>query len=338
MTGQAVVNGRSGAIRVAISGASHWHLSLYLPTLLELEDVRVVAVSDSNIRVAAEISDSLGCAPYDDYREMCFASNPDFVLAFEQHANMYALGVFLAEQRIPFIMEKPCGVSYEEVANLAAACASRNVFAAVPFVWRLSELVGVMRERFDDDAINYLMLRWIAGTPQRYLDSDCAWMLDSHSAGGGCTLNLSVHLLDLARVLMGPEIRVENASMSARAFGYDVEDYSNITLRSGSKRATIETGYLLPATHSTFDMHFSVVAGSHYLVAQAPDAVTITDADGCVEQLKAAATNVQHYPVFVRDTLRRWRRGEPPVAGMEDMVHVMRLVEDAYRLAGSITD
>jgi hypothetical protein len=44
---------------------------------------------------------------------------------------------------------------------------------------------------------------------------------------------------------------------------------------------------------------------------------------------------VPHYPVFVRDALRRVREGEPPLASLTDMAAAMDLVQEAYRRGGS---
>jgi predicted dehydrogenase len=206
------------------------------------------------------------------------------------------------------------------------------VFASVPFVWRQSELLALMRERFADEQISYLSFRWIAGPPSRYRDSGCGWMLDPARSGGGCTINLSVHLFDLARLLFGPGTEVATALMGNAAYRLPVEDYSLVALRNGDRTFTVETGYLLPGAHSQFDMRFSIKAGSHYLIATGPTEVRIVAEDGTREVVRAHTTNVAHYPVFVRDVLRRARAGEAPVAGLDDMAEVLDLVEDAYRI------
>jgi hypothetical protein len=36
----------------------------------------------------------------------------------------------------------------------------------------------------------------------------------------------------------------------------------------------------------------------------------------------------------LRDALARWQNGEPPAAGIEDCYRAMRLVDEAYDIAG----
>jgi predicted dehydrogenase len=319
-------------LRAAVIGASHWHLDLFLPTLLEQPDDPLVGVADGDASVAEGLGKRLDCAWSSDYRRLCDQAEPDFVLALGAHDQMAVEAEFLIERGVPFVMEKPCGTNAAQAHRLAARASQAGVFAAVPFVWRQSELLALMRERFADDEIDYLSFRWIAGPPGRYLDSGCGWMLDPARSGGGCTINLSVHLFDLARVLLGGDVAVAAATMSNAAYRLAVEDYSVVALGSGARRFLVETGYLLPGPHSNFDMRFSVKAGEHYLIATGPTEVEIVGPDGEREHVRAHTTNVPHYPVFLRDALRRVRAGEPPLASLHDMAAVLDLVEDAYRI------
>ena len=321
-------------MRVAVVGASHWHLDLFLPTLQELPEVSLVGVSDRDAAVARRLGEQLGCTWSDSHERLLDDAEPDFVLALGSHAEMPAEAERLLDRGIPFAMEKPCGIDAKQVRRLAERAAAAGAFAAVPFVWRQSELLAVMRERFADDEISYLSFRWIAGPPTRYVESGCGWMLDPAQSGGGCTINLSVHMIDLARVLFGDPVTVAAAVMGNAAYGLPVEDHSLVTLRSGGRTFHVETGYLMPAPHSTFDMRFSVKARDHYLIATGPADVEIVGPDGAVEHVRAHTTNVPHYPVFVRDVLRRVREGEPPLASLSDMAAAMDLVQEAYRMGG----
>lgn len=318
-------------VRAAVIGASHWHLDLFLPALLD--SAEVVGVSDPSGDKARRIGERIGCAWSDSYEDLCTETKPDFVLALGEHADMDGEARYLLEHGIPFAMEKPCGLTAAGVHELAAWAATENAFAAVPFVWRQSELLREMRARFDDSAIDYLSFRWIAGPPSRYLDAGCEWMLDPARAGGGCTINLGVHLLDLAGVVLGSGTRVETAVMSNAAHGLSIEDYSLVVLRNGKRTMVAETGYLRPGPTSEFDMRFTIKAREHYLVATGPRDIEVLGPDGA-ERVRAFTTNVPHYPVFVRDVLHRLETGQPPLASMSDMAAAMDLVEDAYRIAG----
>ncbi len=320
-------------IRTAVIGCSHWHLDLYLRPLLESVEAEVVAVSDPALARAQAVADRVGCRAYADYRDLCAETRPDFVVALGRHCDMPDEGRFLIEEGIPFAMEKPCGLNATQVEELAVLAASRAAFAAVPFVWRQSGLVSLLQDRLAGDRITNLSLRWIAGLPTRYIEAGCEWMLDPTLSGGGCTINLSVHFVDLLRWLTGAEPELEAVIMSNAAHKYPIEDYSLLGMRAGDVICIAETGYLYPAPSSVFDMRFSIRADRHYVVATGPDRVEVSLPDGTCDVAKVFTTNVPYYPTFIDDVLRRLRNGSPPLAGLDDMLAVMRIVDRAYEAA-----
>jgi len=178
--------------------------------------------------------------------------------------------------------------------------------------------------------------RFIAGFPQRYRTAGNDWMLDPALSGGGCTINLSPHFLDLALALMGPEVAVTEAVMSNAAWGEKIEDYSCVTLARGRDRCVIETGYLFPAPTSTFDMHYAIRTPQRYIVAHDPETIEIVENDGDRATRKMLTTNVPHYRTFVFDAVARVRAGKPPLASLSDYVPVARLVDAAYAKAGPL--
>jgi predicted dehydrogenase len=242
---------------------------------------------------------------------------------------------FLIDEKIPFALEKPCGLNEHDVAGIAEAAQKAGAFAAVPLVFRNGDFIELLRESARD-GIQYMSWRFIAGPPQRYRDAGCDWMLDPALSGGGCTINLAVHFFDLALALMGPEIAVHRATMSNAAWHERIEDYSTVTLARGADRCLIETGYLFPAPTSTFDMHYAIRSPRRYIVARDPETIEIVETDGRRETRKCFTTNVPHYRTFVFDAIARVRAGRPPLASLSDMVPVMRLVDAAYQKVGAL--
>jgi predicted dehydrogenase len=320
-------------MRVAIIGASHWHLPLYLEPLLEVPGAKVVGVSDPSQAVVAALSQRLDCVGDVDFRALCRRVKPDFVLALGRHVDMPDQARFLIAERIPFALEKPCGLNQQDVAELARLAEQAGAFAAVPLVIRNGDFYQTLRAFRGTDGFQYMTWRFIAGFPSRYLEAGCDWMLDPALSGGGCTMNLAPHFFDLCHLLLGPDAQVRDATMSNAAFGFPVEDYSVVTLGRGRDLCVVETGYLYPAPTSTFDMHFALRSPARYIVAHGPETVEIVDASGKREMRKLLTTNVPHYRTFVFDVLERMRSGAAPLASLSDMVPVMRIVDDAYAMA-----
>ena len=106
-------------IRVAIIGASHWHLPLYLDPLLEVPGAQVVGVADPDATVVDALAARLDCAGDTDFRALCRRVKPDFVIALGRHRQMAKIAHDLLDAGYPFMMEKPMGVNAQEVQTIA---------------------------------------------------------------------------------------------------------------------------------------------------------------------------------------------------------------------------
>lgn len=321
-------------MKVVFIGASHWHLDLYLAPLLDVPGVELVGISDPDPEVTRVLSARLGCEADVDFRRLCRKLKPDFVFALGRHIDMPHEAEFLIAEGIPFALEKPCGTSRRDVARVAGQAERANVFAAVPLVFRNGDFAGhLIRQKAKED-FHYMTFRFIAGFPARYRAAGCSWMLDPALSGGGSTINLAVHFLDLGRTLLGPDVRVLGATMANTAWREPVEDYSIVTLERDGALCVIETGYLYPAPTSSFDMHYAFRSPSKYLIAHDPQTAESLDNDGASRTWRTVTTNVPHYRTFVADVLDRVKTGKKPLASLADMVPVMELIEDAYAKTG----
>ncbi len=318
-------------MRIVLIGVSHWHTPFYLDPALDMPDVQVIGVADPDLARAEPVATRAGCPAFVDYQSMCDRLRPDFAFALGRHCDMAEEARFLIDRRIPFAMEKPCGLNSMELQDIAARAADAKLFAAVPFVLRHCELIDTIREVAAGEALQYITFKFVGGMVDRYHQQQVEWMLDRATSGGGPLLNLGVHHLDLCRVLL-PDVKlhVVGAAMSNHTAHLTIEDHAAVLLRGGGTTCLVETGYLYPAPNSVFDMHYSIRTDHHYFAARDNHTLEIVRDDRSRETREMPLTNVSFYPIFVRDTLRRLREGQPPIADLQDMVAAMDLVQAAY--------
>lgn len=318
-------------MRIVLIGVGHWHTPFYLDPSLELPDVVVAGVSDPDRQRAEQVATRARCPAFTDYREMCAELRPDFVFALGRHCDMAEEARFLIDSRIPFAMEKPCAVTSAEAHDIAARAAKAGVFAAVPFVLRHCPLIDTIREVAAGESLQYINFKFVGGMVDRYHQQRVEWMLDRATSGGGPLLNLGVHHLDLCRVLLdNAPLQVVGATMSNNTAQLNIEDHAMVLLRGGGATCMVETGYLYPAPNSVFDMHYSIRTEHHYFAARDNHTLEIVTDDRKRTTREMPLTNVFFYPAFVRDTLRRVRAGEKPLADLDDMAAAMDLVQAAY--------
>ncbi len=290
----------------------------------------IVGVSDSSRTVAERVAGELGVPGYIEPQRL-LASKPDFAFAFGPHVDLPALGRLLVDADVPFLIEKPAGLTARDVIALRDRARARRLHVGTGFNFRVSDWFKRLRELTAEDPATVARFAFISGPPERYPRLGCDWMLDPARSGGGCTINLAGHLIDMFRIFTGSDPSVQAALMSNMTWGEPIEDYSAITLRSERAVGIVETGYGFPGELGTFDLLFSLRTARSYVVVRSDDVVEITDQRTFeVEVLKTPTGNFRWYPAFVAESLDRVERGLPPVADLDDLVAAMRVIDAAY--------
>lgn len=311
-------------LKIAFLGVSHWHVPLYFPGLPE---GAVIAVSDPSADIADRFASQLSCRSFTDWRALLDEMRPDFVFAFAPHNEMAAMALELIARKLPFAIEKPLGMSADEVAKVVAAAEESNAFCAIPFVWRYSDTVARLKESLLSGKIIHMSYRFIAGPPSRYLVSS-PWMLSSETAGAGCMTNLGVHFIDMALHLTDSASADVLSSAYQYNGEYDIEIYGSSLLRMENDASLVlETGYAYPMDEeSKRENHWCIVTENGYY----------TLAENCLEareygkepvRISLSTDSDVYYPKFAAATLDDYVNGRTPRASLKEMLTVRRILD-----------
>jgi predicted dehydrogenase len=298
-----------------------------------MPDVALVAVQDSDGALARKRAAEVGNPQvFTDYIRMLEETKPDFVMALGRHRQMARIAHDLLDRRVPFLMEKPMGISAEEVQSVADKAARTGVFAAVPLSQRYQPFAIRARElmaagRFGP--LSHIYVRINRPGPARYPAWDSGWMLDPAEAGGGCLRNLGPHGLDIFLHLTGEDARVTGAQISTRAHGQRVEDYASVLLRSSTGvLGTVEVGNGFPRVGTDGEWK---IAGRDAILTVKDNVMRLATADG--DEVTPGTEIEAPYYTTIRDALDCWQRGAPAPVGAADCARVARLIDQAYALA-----
>lgn len=325
-------------MKVAILEASHWHVPLYLDSL-EANGIEVVAVSDPENVKGQAIAERFKSKFYASSRELLDSETIDFGFAFGRHSEMPALAEELIARKIPFALEKPCGISMSQVTRLRKLAEEANVYCAVPFIFRMSDLLSTLEgiEGRIPSNFNYMSVRFIVGSPERYNVAGSGWALDPQFSGGGSTINVATHFIDFFRLITGKEVVRVSAIMNSRTHHGDVEDYSLLTMQTeDGVTGLVETGYSFPSTADE-QREFSFTFSSDRMYAKSgPDRIEIRDRkdlNGGTRSLRLRLETDVYYPLFVKQVLAECRTGVKPIASLRDAEAVMQVMDAAYASA-----
>ncbi len=320
------------SLRIAFLGVSHWHAPIYYRPAVRLPGVRVVGVSDPSRKVAEAVGSELEAPAFSEVPALLSAARPDFVFVFGRHCDMTATADLLIDAGLPFLLEKPGGLTAARVAALRERVQAKGLHVGTGFNYRVSEMYARILAVIGTDAVTHAAFRFIAGGPSRYREGGCAWMLDPALSGGGPTINLAPHFMDMFRTFTRSAPHEVVALMGHHTYELPIEDYSAVLLRSERAVCTIETGYTYPAAQSgVFDLRFSLRTSRHYIVVRSDNVIEIhRSSDGHREEILTPTSNIVWYPLFVTETLKRFVEGRPPVADLNALVAAMEIVDAAY--------
>ena len=325
--------------RVALVETTHWHAPLYFPAL-EAGGIRVVGVVDETGLSGATVGRRFGCPVYTDLPALLAAQIVDFAFVFGRHTDMPHLARVLIERRIPFAIEKPCGIRAADVEMLADLADDAGVFVSIPFIFRLSDTYEIIKKETGGTDLDHASFRFVAGPPRRYLDSGNGWMLDPAISGGGPLINLGIHFIDLFRLLAGEPVIAASADSTKHIHALPIEDFISLRLRTASgKICTLECGYTFPSDREIQrEWTFSARFGDTYLLSGA-DSIAVhsvaSDGRGEMRLVPARHETDDYYPLFVTRSLEAAFAGSSPLASLRDAASALRIVEAAYRSAGS---
>lgn len=323
-------------VKIAILEASHWHVPLYLKAF-ESDDVELVAVSDPDNAMGPKIAERFSANFYQDYRTLLQNEVIDFAFVFGRHCDMLEIGTSLVKKKISFAIEKPCGVSADQVGQLRRLAEENNIYVSIPFILRSSELYQSLRDLNQSTNGNWqhMSFKFIAGPLERYIGANCSWMLDKDLASGGSTINLAVHFVDLILKLTGEDFSTVTAQMVESAQYPGVEIFSRMTLTTrGGIVCGIETGYTYPGgTKEQREFSFSLASDTLYIRSR-NDGLHVVSRDGSAPKFPNIELNTDdYYPIFARNSLREFQSNSPPSINLLDMERVMVIIDAAYRSA-----
>ena len=315
-------------LKLAFIGVSHWHVPLYLT---KMPQGAVVAVSDPSEEIARRFADQLSCRCYLDYQELVEKEKPDFVFAFAPHHQMVELALYLIGKGIPFTMEKPMGLSVSDVKTIAAAAQEKNVFCAIPFVWRYSDTVTRLKESILSGKIVHMSYKFVAGPPSRYLATS-KWMLSRETAGGGCMTNLGVHFIDMALYLTDAADAKVMASSYQYGDTYDIELYATSLLEMNTGASLVlETGYAYPMDEELKrENRWTIVTENGYYIL-AENKLEAREYGKETEIIPLNTDSDVYYAIFAETTLSDYVNGRTPRASLKEMLKVREILDEMNR-------
>ena len=184
----------SGQVKVGIIGAGGIARSVHLPSLAEMDDVKVTAICDIVAERAAALARTHSVAhTYVSFHEMLAKESLDAVFVLVEPGNLFHVAWHALDAGLPVFMEKPPGVTATQAWALARKADAKGRILQVGFNRRhipvLRKALEIVRERTRINQVEGCFFKF----------GDAAFDKGSISAFASDT----IHAIDLVRWIAG---------------------------------------------------------------------------------------------------------------------------------------
>lgn len=201
-----------------------------------LGDARLVACADVVLSRAQSLAASAPDATAtNDWREVVARADVDIAIVATTHGALAEITLELASAGKHVLVEKPAGLSPEELSPVIEAAAETGALVRVGFNHRYHPSFLKARELVDEGALGALMfLRARYGHGGR-VGYEKEWRADVTLSGGGELIDQGVHLIDLARWFLGDFAHVDGF-VHTYFWDMPVEDNAFLLLRTSENQ------------------------------------------------------------------------------------------------------
>lgn len=201
--------------------------------LLAMDNIaRLVAVADIDLEKARELSLLAPSVQYfSDWKTALSIEAIDIVIVSTIHSELQPIAMAAIGAGKHVLIEKPAGISAEEINLLIDKQAQHKVCVQVGFNHRAHPALIKAKQLVDLGALGELYyIRANYGHGGR-VDYDKEWRMDPHKSGGGHLVDQGAHLIDLSHWFLGTFDKI-SASLHKYYWDSSVEDNAFLTLET----------------------------------------------------------------------------------------------------------
>jgi predicted dehydrogenase len=194
----------------------------------------VTVACDLNLDRAKKLAaQSCGCLATDSFLEAVKSSNVDVVMVATLNNTLAQIALHAIQSGKHVLIEKPGGVTVDELKNLQTVATQFGVFVRVGYNHRYHPASLKALEIFHSGVLGPIMfLRGRYGQGGR-IGYEKEWRADPKLSGGGELIDQGVHLIDLASIFLGEFVAVEG-HVATYFWNMPVDDNAFLSLRNAT--------------------------------------------------------------------------------------------------------
>jgi len=186
------------------------------------DGVELVFIGGRNPAKAAALADRYGVAS-GTYEEMLARCDLDCVAISTPPGRHADDAIPFIERGVHTMIEKPMCLTVADCRRIIAAAEKAGVKVMVTQTHRYTRRARRARELIASGALGRVIHVSVESFHDYFTSKRSGWQLDWAMSGGGVTMNPFIHMIDLARYLVGAEVAQIEGKIGFHKPGYDIE-------------------------------------------------------------------------------------------------------------------
>ncbi|WP_293180937.1 Gfo/Idh/MocA family protein [Oceanithermus sp.] len=191
-------------MRIGILSFAHLHAEGYVQNLRRISGVEVIGFSDTDPERGRRISQAFGLRWFWTHEDL-LAEAPDAVIVTSENARHREHVAMAAAAGVDVLCEKPVAATVADALAVREAVEKAGVRFMTAFPMRFSPAVQALREMVRSGELGQV-LAVVGVNHSENPKHHRAWFAQKELAGGGATIDHTVHLADLYRWIFETEV------------------------------------------------------------------------------------------------------------------------------------
>ncbi|TDC04160.1 Gfo/Idh/MocA family oxidoreductase [Nonomuraea longispora] len=206
-------------------------------------DVTIAGIADTDPRRAEDLAARHGARAYGGHADLLSAGGLDAVYICVPPFAHGAPEFDVLSCNLPIFVEKPLSLELHTAENISAEIDRRSLPSAVGHHWRYRNIVDQARDLLDGRPVRLALGHWLGTVPP------VGWWLQAGMSGGQI-VEQAVHVLDLARVLVGEVTMVHAVPSEHTGQDGEIDRATAAVMRfAGGAAGLLATSCLLAHQH-----------------------------------------------------------------------------------------
>ena len=211
-------------LKIVVIGLGKQMTKDHVPAVLRRNDLEIIAVVDKNKELSKSVGKELNVRYFTEVSCAVSDTKPDLAIVCVPHNAYFDILEVLAKNHIATLKEKPLAITHREATEIIGLYQSNNTYLQICVQRRFSKLYETTKKLVQEIGSVYSM--YIEYTLSLNAeDMKTGWRADRKISGGGATIDMGYHIIDLLTYIFGlPDKLYAQLNYNSVGKGYTIDD------------------------------------------------------------------------------------------------------------------